>query len=186
MQHLSKTLLASILTSGCLAELTMELSDGWNVKNSDSSVSVAAAVPGCVHSDLIREGILEDPDYRFNEREYEWVALDDWTYSVQFETPTAQQAASSRASTKTFLEFDGIDTLAEVKLNGLPLARTHDMFLRYSFDVTSLLLLGAGQKNHLEVSFVSPMGVASELQQAYPYGVPATKNYNVWLEPSHR
>ena len=47
-----------------------------------------ASVPGGIFSDLRNSGILnESIYYRFNDMEYRWVGLDNWTYTTEFEIP---------------------------------------------------------------------------------------------------
>ncbi len=56
------------------AEVVQNLLAGWVVSNSNNSIYLNATVPGCVHTgifylplpstDLIRTGVIGDPDYR--------------------------------------------------------------------------------------------------------------------------
>ena len=47
-------------------------------------VAVPATVPGSVYTDLMRAGVIGDPYARFNDVNYRWVALDNWTYTRTF------------------------------------------------------------------------------------------------------
>jgi len=58
---------------------------------------------------------------------------EDWWYRCRF------QASSARPTSRTFLKFDGLATLAEVWLNDQPLLRSSDMFLAHEKDVSALL-----------------------------------------------
>ena len=54
------------------------LNENWVFKQSTDSVWIKASVPGTVHTDLINNGIIEDPYYRLNERKVQWVDKKDW------------------------------------------------------------------------------------------------------------
>ena len=45
----------------------LNLNGPWNVKNLNGSISIEGNVPGEVHTDLMRVGILGDPYYRYND-----------------------------------------------------------------------------------------------------------------------
>ena len=47
----------------------LNLNGPWSVKNLNGSVSVVGNVPGEIHTDLMRAGILGDPYYRYNDFE---------------------------------------------------------------------------------------------------------------------
>lgn len=47
-------------------------------------VSVPASVPGCVHTDLIRAGIVKDPFWRDNNERLQWIERCDVTYTGVF------------------------------------------------------------------------------------------------------
>lgn len=55
-------------------EVNLASDTAWHVTNSNGSVQVPAHVPGHVHIDLGRAGVLHgDPLYRFNELEFRYV-----------------------------------------------------------------------------------------------------------------
>ena len=61
----------------------IDLNGKWSVTNS-SGHSYAATVPGQIHTDLLAAGVIGDPYYRFNDVDYQWIALANWTYSRTF------------------------------------------------------------------------------------------------------
>uniref|UniRef100_A0A3Q2ZZA6 Beta-mannosidase n=1 Tax=Kryptolebias marmoratus TaxID=37003 RepID=A0A3Q2ZZA6_KRYMA len=63
-------------------------------------------------------------DYRFNDLSYQWIALDNWTYTTTFTVP-------SQIRKKVLLVFDGVDTAASISLNGIVVGKTDNMFRRY-------------------------------------------------------
>ncbi|XP_047466185.1 beta-mannosidase [Mugil cephalus] len=145
--------------------LTLSLDGKWSLSNSNGSVSLFAEIPGCVHSALQQQGIIQDPYFRFNDLSYRWIALDNWTYTTTF-TSSAQM----RVKQKVLLIFDGVDTVASVSLNGIVVGKTDNMFRRYHFSVRDSLKDGV---NVLKVDLLSPVVYASERRNAHTsYRVP--------------
>ena len=56
---------------------------------------VAATVPGVVHTDLLRAGLIDEPFYGNNPDLLRWVALSDWTYERNFTMPPDMMAAKN-------------------------------------------------------------------------------------------
>jgi beta-mannosidase len=111
-------------------------------------------VPGHVHLDLQRTGVIPDPFERMHERGVQWVDERDWEYRCQFEV-----AAEDLAGARHVLRFEGLDTIATVVLNGEVVSETDDMFVPVEVDVTSWLAEGT---NELEVRFSSAERVGAE------------------------
>lgn len=60
------------------------LNGSWAlIKDNEPSV-ITATVPGCVHTDLLANNLLDDPFYRENELKQMWVGETDWQYSRAF------------------------------------------------------------------------------------------------------
>ncbi|KAG7234597.1 hypothetical protein INR49_002226 [Caranx melampygus] len=143
----------------------LSLDGKWSLSNSNGSLSVPAEVPGCVHSALQQQGLIQDPYFRFNDLLYRWIALDNWTYTTTFNVPV-----QLRTKQEVLLTFDGVDTVASIQLNGATVGNTDNMFRRYDFSVRELLKDG---DNVLRVSFLSPVLYASERRAAHSaYRVP--------------
>lgn len=148
------------IVSSPLAERV--LSEGWSLRAAGgpvpdhlARVSAPATVPGVVHTDLLSAGLIPDPYLDDNEAVLAWIGLVDWTYSTTFEMPDADLAAHRVHD----LVFDGIDTVAEILLNGHQLGHVANQHRSYRFDVTALLRAGG---NALEVRFRSPIRYANE------------------------
>ena len=73
-----------------------------------------ATVPGNIHDDLLHNRLIPDPHYGTNEDSVQWVADSVWTYRLLFD----KDCAGSRDFNHRQLVFDGLDTYAEVFLNG--------------------------------------------------------------------
>lgn len=130
---------------------TQTLNGTWQVQRSDSpNGAIAATVPGCIHMDLLDNDLLPDPFYRDNERQQYWVGETDWTYYRTF-TVTANTLAHDRV----LLRCHGLDTLATIRVNGVVVAQTDNMYRTYVFNVKTLLKAG---ENAIMIQFASPMG----------------------------
>lgn len=121
----------------------------WQLRRADSDQWYDADVPGCVHTDLMKAGVIPDPFEIDNEVRVAWVAETDWVYSRTFDAE-----ARLLEQEHIFLKFDGLDTITTICLNGSEIAKTDNMFRRYSFDVTEIIRPKA---NTLEIEFKSPV-----------------------------
>jgi len=146
------------------------ISDGWrmteiapeNVPAHNHLPWVNATVPGHAHRDLQDAGIISDPFYRMQERDVSWVDDSDWVYETDFHVETLQTA-------NTYLVFGGLDTIAEIELNGEELGKTDNMFIAHEFYVGNRLRVGHGLngQNTLRVTFRSARRVGRERQAAW-------------------
>uniref|UniRef100_A0A8C0TJN7 beta-mannosidase n=1 Tax=Canis lupus familiaris TaxID=9615 RepID=A0A8C0TJN7_CANLF len=105
---------------------SLSLRGGWRIRSGNGSLELPGEVPGCVHSALRRRGFIQDPYYRFNDLNYRWISLDNWTYSKNFKIPF-----NISNWQKVNLIFEGVDTVAKVLLNNVPIGKTDNMFKRY-------------------------------------------------------
>ena len=116
----------------------------WLLKN-DRVGTLPATVPGCVHTDLIENGVIRDLFWRDNPQSYLWVESCDWEYEYTFDAQISEDAV---------LVFEGLDTYSEVFLNGTLLGKTDDMFIPHRFAVSEHL---KEKDNLLRVRFLSPV-----------------------------
>ncbi len=140
--------------------MRLELS-GWQLSALSAVPRAAqgtfpATVPGCVHTDLLAAGIIEDPYLAQNEPETAWIGRTDWRYSCTF---TATEALLS--AEHLTLVCDGLDTVAQLSLNGERFAATESVHVGYRFELKRLVRKG---KNRLEVIFRSPYTYAEAKQ----------------------
>ncbi|KAK5684899.1 hypothetical protein LTS10_002974 [Elasticomyces elasticus] len=139
-----------------------ELSSGWQVKQTDTEDWLPVArVPTNVHLDLIANKKIEDPFLGFNELKCEWVGDKSWTYRV--ELPEVQTA---KEGTKHVLAFDGLDTFATVKINGVTILESSNMWIIHRVDVTDKLQ--DEKPNVLEIDFKSALLEARKIKDAHP------------------
>ncbi|HET6705366.1 glycoside hydrolase family 2 protein, partial [Amycolatopsis sp.] len=121
-----------------------ELHDGWRLTAVSGPVpdvvagrTVPATVPGSVHLDLLDAGLIDDPYADRVEAGLAWMHRTHWRYTLDF----AAEPAADRAD----LVFEGLDTVATIRLNGTVLGRTANMHRSHRFDVRGLLRDGGNQ-----------------------------------------
>ncbi len=148
------------------------LNGDWQFRQVNSEEWLPAKVPGGVHTDLLANGRIADPFAGDNEKRVQWVTESDWMYRYSFYV-----SIELLREEKISLVCDGLDTLAEVRLNGQELGHTDNMFRRYEWEVKPLLTTNG--ENELTISFSSPVKYAAEKQairglpgvpQAFPGG----------------
>ena len=163
------------LAQAVFAQTTSQsLDSGWRFRlmENDSRAKAhrdaahwhTATVPGMVQSDLLSATLLPDPYYRDNEAKVQWVGLSDWQYETTF---TVDHAMLQRDHVE--LVFDGLDTFADVYLNGTKLTFTDNMFRRWRIPVKQALHEG---KNTLEVRLYSPIKRLQPWLLKQPYALP--------------
>ncbi|MBE3577555.1 MAG: hypothetical protein IMX00_07660 [Limnochordales bacterium] len=101
---------------------------------------VKACVPGDVHLDLLRAGIIPEPMEGRNFAELEWVEQEEWWYLCSFNLTEEQVEAGRTVGAE--LVFEGIDTQASIWLNGRPVGRTGNMFRTFRFTLRDELKPG--------------------------------------------
>ena len=131
----------------------------WEFFEPRSQQWLAAQVPGCVHTDLLRHGLIPDPFYGSNELALQWIEREDWQYRLVFDLPADAPVLAHDA---VDLVADGLDTVATLTLNGREVARTENMFSGYRFPVKHLLQPG---RNELLITFANPMAYIDARRQ---------------------
>jgi len=139
---------------------TQSLAGQWQFRQAGQTEWLPAQVPGGVHTDLLAAGKIPDPFVADNEKKVMWVAEQDWEYRSSF-----MPGAAVLAEDKVFLVCDGLDTLAEVSLNGQKLGETNNMFRQYAWEVKALL---RPADNELSILFRSPVQFITAAQAKRP------------------
>ena len=131
------------------------LDQNWSFKALEDSSWLRASVPGTIHTDLMANGIIDDPYYRLNERKIQWVDKKDWVYQTTF-TLNAQEFNRQNHE----LHFEGLDTYASVYVNDSLVLQSSNMHRIYSVDVKEYLIEGS---NTLRILLESPIKRGLEL-----------------------
>ena len=108
--------------------------DTYNPNLLNTWHKISAQIPGNVEIDLEAAGITPDPFYADNLHAYAPYEYYQWVYEKTFTL-----AKTCAPDHRIFLCFGGIDTIADIYLNGVHLGRTENMLIEHEFDVTDLL-----------------------------------------------
>jgi beta-mannosidase len=109
---------------------------------------VPAQVPGDVHLDYQRAGLIGDPFYGLNHDHLRWMEEMDWWYRTDFTPPAVEQGK------RLHMLFEGLDVFATVYLNGKEVGKNGNMFTPLRLDVTDHVKPG---ENRLEVCLGAPL-----------------------------
>jgi len=141
--------------------IRQDLNSGWQFRQSRLTNWYPATVPGVVHTDLLANKIIDDPFFRLNERGLQWIDKEDWMYETVFDAdPAMLQKNNIR------LHFYGLDTYADVYLNGEAILNADNMFREWKIDLKGKL---KATGNKLEVYFHSPIKIDIPKFDALPY-----------------
>ena len=105
--------------------------------------------PCSLYSVLYEKGLIDDPFFGDNWRYLASLSDGECSFSADFEVPVGLLASKN-----VLLRLTGIDTVAMVELNGMPLVRTDNMSRSYLVDVKPRLHAG---KNTITLYFDSPI-----------------------------
>jgi beta-mannosidase len=139
----------------------------WSFQYKDKNYS--AEVPGVIHTDLMRHRLIEDPFYRNNEQKVQWVSEKEWVYTTQFHVGDLKKFEHRR------LVFEGLDTYAEVYLNGVLLeseegkTMTNNMFRAWRFPLDTVL---RDSNNVLKIKFLPSVPFEQKAAKKLPYTLP--------------
>ncbi len=118
---------------------------------------VPAQVPGNVELDLVRAGLLPEPFEAANIHLLRRYEGHEWWYRRTFRLPETPSDPHWR------LVFEGLDTFADIWLNGLHLGQTANMLIPHDFSADTCLRWG--EVNEIVVRLGSAMRYAA--QQTY-------------------
>lgn len=117
----------------------ISLNGEWLLTGKDQNgadISLPCAIPGYAHLALEKAGYIPSMFWRKNTELCQWVEDVEWTFSKTFNIDDGCDL--SRAE----LRFGGIDTFADVYLNGQKILTTDNMFVPYSIGVSNTLKIG--------------------------------------------
>ena len=124
----------------------ISLNGAWTVSGGEF-INIESNVPGCIHTDLLDNGLIDDPYYRDNEERQMWIGTTDWAYERSFDI---DRAFLSHKHIQ--LVCNGLDTFAAITINGNEIAKTDNMFRTWEFEIKKYLKAG---KNTIQIKFLS-------------------------------
>ena len=94
------------------------------------TTKLSATVPGNVELDLLAAGMIEDPSIGNNIYKLRPYEFCQWMYSRHFTAPAITEGQ------RLILDFEGIDCIADIWLNGEKIGSAEDAMIAHQFDVT--------------------------------------------------
>ena len=122
------------------------LNQGWTLMGDTLSINMQVDVPSVVQQSLYENGIIPHPYLGMVENQLLWISDHPWDYTLRFD---ADKELFEKENVE--LVFEGLDTYAEVSLNGENLFFADNQFREWKTEVKPLL---KEKDNLLEVHFV--------------------------------
>lgn len=145
---------------------TCTLNGTWQLSAGHRSLeSVDMQIPGTVLSGLLAAGKIKDPFYRTNEDATRALFWKDYVFTRTFDVDEELLAQQH-----IVLVCEGLDTLAEISINGTFLAKTDNMHRTWKFQAKKLL---HPEKNEIQIVFRSVLRFIED----YPYEAHKKINY---------
>jgi beta-mannosidase len=184
---LAAAALATMATAAMAGPVeTRSLDQGWSFRLDPADAAAKtheaelqwrpATVPGVVQTDLLAAGRIPDPFADANEAQLQWIGLADWEYRR-----TLDADAALLAHDHVDLVFDGLDTFAEVSVNGVKLLSADNQHRRWRVPVKAVLKPGA---NEITVAFKSPIKKLQPDLLKQPYVLPGAYDSAFGDEPA--
>lgn len=127
----------------------------WKMSIRGEGKEYPATVPGSVYNDLLRSGRIEDPYYRDNEDAALKLMDNEFEYVGTFNLNQSDIADAD----EVLLRFNGIDTLADISLNGQMLGSADNMHRIWEYRIKEIL---TGGENEIKIVFHSPTKYIAE------------------------
>ena len=116
----------------------VSLCGDWNLESADQTLKCPVKIPGSVLSAVTEQGILDDPYDRMNEYQTREYLDQDFLFSRTFRIEKQDGMTYE-------LCCDGIDTVAEIFINGILLQKVDNMHRRYRIRCTEALKNGINE-----------------------------------------
>lgn len=166
------TCIVSLTASAYEKPQVCTLHTNWTFCQVGDTLWSDAKVPGTVHQDLLNHNRIPNPFYGMNEEAVQWVENEDWMYRTSFVVDEHQLGRDAAV-----LEMDGLDTYADVFLNGALILRSDNMFVGHKVQVKPVLRKGV---NRLLVRFRSPVKEVLPQLQTNGFDYPASNDHSPW------
>lgn len=140
--------LIPLILSSCIGKnhfSYQSLNSGWNLQTDTLSIDLQVDIPSVVQADLYENGLIPHPYLGKVEQDLQWIPQQIWDYSLKFDVDN-----DIFEKDNIDLIFNGLDTYADVWLNGEKIIRSDNMFVKYQKEVKNLL---KKHGNELKVRF---------------------------------
>lgn len=124
------------------------LEKNWLLSQIEKNLEMECDCPSTVFENCLQNGLIPDPFYGLNEFHVKWVYESDWVFSTHFHL-TREQLTYQNFS----LVCAGLDTLAEIYLNGQLVGESKNMHRVVNYPIKQLCVAG---ENMLRIIFRSP------------------------------
>ena len=114
--------------------MIQNLNESWNVTTDTLNINMEVDVPSVIIADMYENGLIPHPYYGDVEPQLHWIPQREWVYTMNFD-------AEDNIMKEDVIElvFDGLDTYADVWLNGEHLFYADNMFKKWSYGVEDIL-----------------------------------------------
>ena len=137
----------------------LDLAGCWTLSDESGAHVIDFDLPGDGISALVKAGVVPDPYWGRNEYDCRWVSERDWVARRVF----VHDGSAAE------LVVEGLDTVAEVRLNGVMVLSAANVHRRWRVDVSSALKAG---DNTVEILFRSPVREALARAAGMPFPIP--------------
>lgn len=130
---LLSTFVSSLVSANAARNVELNLNAGWQFrlapedshaqKDKRWTVWRSAQLPSHIHTDLLRHQLIPDPYQAMNEADLQWIGLATWEYQKTFSIEPQQGQLRHHV-----LVFEGLDTYADVYLNGEKILSSDNAF----------------------------------------------------------
>jgi beta-mannosidase len=126
--------------------IEQSLNQGWTLTGDTLNINMQVDVPSVVQQSLYENGLIPHPYLGTVENDLLWISDHPWDYTLHFD-------ADKKLFEKENIElvFEGLDTYAEVSLNGYELFSADNQFREWKAEVKPFL---KDKDNLLEVHFI--------------------------------
>ena len=137
----------------------LDLAGCWTLSDESGTHVVPFDLPGDGVSALARAGVIPEPYWGRNEYDCRWVSERDWVARRSF----------MHDGSAAELVVEGLDTVAEVRLNGVTVLSAANVHRRWRVDVSQVVEAG---ENSVEILFRSPVREALARAARMPFPIP--------------
>jgi beta-mannosidase len=137
----------------------LDLAGCWTLSDESGTHVVPFDLPGDGVSALARAGVIPEPYWGRNEYDCRWVSERDWVARRSF----------MHDGSAAELVVEGLDTVAEVRLNGVTVLSAANVHRRWRVDVSQVVQAG---ENAVEILFRSPVREALARAARMPFPIP--------------